>query len=868
MPFPDRLSCNRQVPILHNPRMQKTSPPARRVRIVTAFLCAGALIADAQTAGPGQFDRARLPAGLRKVPLERLSSGALLRLDRDGDLVETPAAHSERTRGILQSGMQGAEQAVALDSRVRANIRLGDDPAALPSGLRAQAEPHIARAPNNPDFLLATFQEGRFTNGGAVDCGFSVSHDGGLTWTRTLIPNLTTASGGAYERATDPVAAINGSGVAYLNMLGLTNNNNTGTLLLSRSTNGGASFGAPIVAYTSPNSDLFPDKNWFAVNTFSGTPAAGRIVVTFTLFANSDDTRHPILRVFSDNGGLSWSSAAPVHSNSKQVQGSQPVFLRDGRLAIVYWNFNGTGPSGDDFLEMVVSADGGVTFGAPKFITAVNIYDHPSIRDGAFLPSAATDRTTGNLYLVYQARHNSAPRILFTKSANAGTTWSTPIPISDNPAGSGVLNPAISASPDGQTLTAAFYDTRANPGSNTLVDMFLAQSFDGGATWQPNIRVTSESTNAALAPNTGTTAAPAYMLGDYLGIAESTNANVPAVPVWVDTRTGSPDPFVTRVGISPTADFTSWQAAHLSLGQINNPETGGPAGDADSDGEDNSSEFENGTDPNSASSVIHTSRQVNISTRARVEGGENVLIGGFIIVGPDPKRIIARAIGPSLTARGVTDALDDPTLELVPEGSASITNDDWQESDAVVIQATGVPPEDPRESAIVRTLAPGNYTAIVRSKTGTPGVGLVEFYDLDQPGASRFANLSSRGRIGTGAENVMIGGLIVGAGEGTAGAGSVRVVARGIGPSLTAQGISGALVDPELFLFNANGQVIASNDNWRQTQAAELQAVNLAPTDDREAALLATLVRGNYTAIVRGKGTGTGIALVEVYNIE
>ena len=161
---------------------------------------------------------------------------------------------------------------------------------------------------------------------------------------------------------------------------------------------------------------------------------------------------------------------------------------------------------------------------------------------------------------------------MFMKSPDAGTTWSAPIPISNNPAGAGVFNPAISASPDGQRLTAAFYDTRDNPGSTTLVDMYFAQSFDGGATWQPNIRLTTDSTNAALAPNTGPAQAPAYMLGDYLGVAESTNPNVPAVPVWVDTRTGSPDPFVTRIGLSPTFNFTSWQAARLSLGQINNPQ--------------------------------------------------------------------------------------------------------------------------------------------------------------------------------------------------------------------------------------------------------------------------------------------------------
>ncbi|MEP6955200.1 MAG: sialidase family protein [Chthoniobacterales bacterium] len=815
---------------------------------------------------PRTLDRGRLPAALRNVPLERLSSGALLRLDLDGDLVETPEARARRTNAAALTPGQSEAVTVALDQRVGPNIRLGDDPAALPSSTRAQAEPHIARALSDPDFLLATFQEGRLATGGAVDCGFSVTHDGGLTWTRALIPNLTHASGGPYDRTTDPVAAIALNGTAYLNTLGLSNTAQIGTLLVSRSTDGGNTFAPPVIAYNDPSGTVFVDKNWLTVNTFAATPTNGRLVATFTLFSNTGGLSHPIMRVFSDNGGSTWSSPAFVHAASTQAQGSQPTFLRDGRLAIPYWNFNGTDNFADDFLELVVSDDGGNTFGAPKFITPVQIYDQPSIRDGAFLPAAATDRNTGALFVTYQAVHNGAPRIMFTKSANAGDTWTTPIPISNNPAGSGVFNPAIASSPDGQTLTVAFYDLRNHPGSTTLVDMYLAQSFDGGATWQPNIRLTSKSSDATLAPNTGTASAPAYMLGDYLGIAGTPNPNVPAVPVWVDTRTGNPDPWVTRVGISATPNFTSWQAARLSLGQINNPALGGEAGDADGDGEDNLSEFRRGTDPNNAASVVHTSRPVNISTRARIENGENVLIGGFIITGPDPKRVILRAVGPSLTAFGVFGALADPTLELVPPSGAHVFNDDWRATSATMIEATGLAPQDDRESAIVRTLAPGAYTAIMRSKTSAPGIGIVEVYDLAPAAKARFANLSSRARVGVG-DRVMIGGFIVGAGGGSNGAGSVRVVARGIGPSLGQSGVADPLQNPELLVYDVNANLVGANDNWRETQEAELQALNLAPADNREAALAITLRRGNYTAIVRGKGGTTGVAVVEVYLI-
>jgi hypothetical protein len=810
---------------------------------------------------------------LRDVPLERLSSGALLRIDRDGDLVETAAEWSQRIASrTLASSKQNATAAVALDRRVGRNIRLGDDPAALPADRRAQAEPHIARAPADPDVLLATFQEGRFGNGGAANCGYSTSRDGGLTWSRALIPNTGAPSGGPYERVTDPVAGINGAGVAFLNTLGLiTRQTSTGqsdfdgSVLVSRSFDGGATFEPPILAYKEPNADTFADKNWMAINTFPGTPAAGRIVLTFTIFSNIGGANHAIARVFSDDQGVTWSSPAYVHSSNRQVQGSQPVFLADGRFVIVYWNFNGTTSSTDDFLEVVESFDGGNTFAAPRFVTSVAIYDQPTIRDGGFLPSATTDRTTSTVYVTYPAVHNGAPRIMFTKSGNPSAGWTAPIAVSDNPANTGVFNPAIAASPDGQTLTVAFYSTRDNPGSTTLVDMYLAQSFDGGATWQPNIRITSESTDATLAVNTGSASNPQYMLGDYLGIAEPTNANVPAVPVWVDTRTGNPDPFIARIGVSPSLNFASWRAARFSLGQINDPSIGGEAADADGDGENNRSEFLSNTDPIDPVSVFRIgARLLNISTRARVGStDESALIAGFVIDGAAPKRILARAIGPTLANFGVAGSLQDPTLQLVPRGSdTSITNDNWMESDPAAINETGHAPDDPREAAIVQTLPPGAYTAIVRGKNNSAGVALAEVYDVATGAAVKVTNLSSRGFVGVG-DNVMIGGIVIGPAEGTNGA---RVVLRGVGPTLAAMNVPNVLQDPELLLFNINGALIGYNDDWQQTQAGELSAVGLAPGDPREAAIIAALPSGHYTAIVRGKNQTSGVALVEAFD--
>lgn len=248
----------------------------------------------------------------------------------------------------------------------------------------------------------------------------------------------------------------------------------------------------------------------------------------------------------------------------------------------------------------------------------------------------------------------------------------------------------------------------------------------------------------------------------------------------------------------------------------------------------------------------------NIATRLQVETGENVLIGGIIVVGDVPKRVIIRALGPSLGAAGVAGTLDNPTLELFQGDTLLAANDDWKNDAESEIAETGVQPGDDREAAIVRTLEPGNYTAVLRGKGDTTGIGLVEAYDLDQRPDSKLGNISTRGFVGTGA-NVLIGGFIVGP--------TTKVVVRAIGPSLGNAGLAGALQDPALDLVNANGEVVGTNDNWKGTQRAELEAIGIQPSDDREAALIATLTAGNYTAVVRSAANATGVGLVEVYNL-
>ena len=251
---------------------------------------------------------------------------------------------------------------------------------------------------------------------------------------------------------------------------------------------------------------------------------------------------------------------------------------------------------------------------------------------------------------------------------------------------------------------------------------------------------------------------------------------------------------------------------------------------------------------------------LNISSRLSVQTGDNVLIAGLVIIGSDSKKVIVRGIGPSLT--GVPGALANPTLELHDGAGRLIrSNDNWKSTQQAEIQATGIPPTNDLESAIVETLAPGRYTAILRGKNSTTGIGLVEAYDLNASITSKLANISTRAFVSTG-DNVMIDGFIVGA----AGTGQRKVIIRAIGPSLT--GVNGALQDPTLELHNSTGATIASNDNWRDTQQAEIQATGIPPADIRESAIVKTLTPGRYTAIVRGKNGTTGVGLVEIYALQ
>ncbi len=254
---------------------------------------------------------------------------------------------------------------------------------------------------------------------------------------------------------------------------------------------------------------------------------------------------------------------------------------------------------------------------------------------------------------------------------------------------------------------------------------------------------------------------------------------------------------------------------------------------------------------------------LNLSTRAFISAGDNVVIGGFIISGTDPKTVVLRGLGPSLSDFGLSGVIGDPVLSVYDSSGAVIaTNDNWQmDPGQAEIAANGLEPASPFESATLQTLAPGAYTVTVAGKNAGQGIGLLELYDLSPLSQSKLANISTRGSVGAG-DNVLIGGFVIGD------VASNTVIVRALGPSLASSGVGNVLSDPVLTVYDTNGDALATNDNWQENLYADDISLNgLAPTDDAESATILHLPAGSYTAIINGAAGSTGVGLMEVYNL-
>jgi hypothetical protein len=250
----------------------------------------------------------------------------------------------------------------------------------------------------------------------------------------------------------------------------------------------------------------------------------------------------------------------------------------------------------------------------------------------------------------------------------------------------------------------------------------------------------------------------------------------------------------------------------------------------------------------------------NVSTRARVTNGEDVIIGGFVITGDIPRTVVLRGLGPSLTRSGVEDAAMDPVLTLFDStGAILASNDNWDVHDPATI-ASGLAPTEALESFVMATLPAGAYTAVLDTND-SPGIALFELYQLGNSAAAGVVNLSTRGRVGLGDDAIIAGFILTGDNV-------TRVIVRAIGPSLSAAGISHPLADPELELHDGNGSLIFRNDNWRSDQEAQIVQSGLAPSAEQESAIIAILPAGNYSAVARGVGGSEGVALVEIFALQ
>jgi hypothetical protein len=559
------------------------------------------------------------------------------------------------------------------------------------------------------------------------------------------------------------------------------------------------------------------DKQWF---TIDNTNSTGR---GFQYQFWSTDGNNYGGRQFSRsiNGGLTWMN--PINIPNSPAWGTLDVDS-NGNLFIGGVNLS----TNQIWCIQSTNAKNGAVVPTFDQRTAVQLGGHiafgePINPDGlvgqVFL---AVDRsgtiTNNNVYMLASIQptgFSTGSDVMFVRSTNGGQTFSAPRRINDDPVNHAKWHwfGTLSVAPNGR-IDAVWLDTRSAANNNDS-QLFYSYSLDGGNTWSRNV-ATSNSFNPFLGyPNQN-------KLGDYITIvSDNAGANV----AYAATFNGEEDIYYVRI-VSPPS--------HLG----------------------------------------------NISTRSFVQTGADVMIGGFIIEGNGPKTVIVRAIGPELTRFGVPNALADPALDLHNSTGALIaSNNNWQTtviggiitSDQVsAIQNSGHAPTQQSESAIIATLQPGNYTAIVRGVSNTTGVALVEVYDLSTDTASVLGNISTRSFVQTG-NNVMIGGFII------EGSGPKTVIVRGIGPELTRFGVPNALADPALDLHNSTGALIASNNNWQTTviggiitsdQVSAIQNSGHAPSDPSESAIIATLQPGNYTAIVRGVNNTVGVALVEVYDLQ
>lgn len=764
-----------------------------------------------------------LPASLNGTDPRTLSSGLYLSFALDGrygGLITRPSAL------VAASGINKGIPPVTLDARVGDDIRLGEDPAPLPSSQNSQAEPHIWRSAVNSELLVATFQEGRFAaDGGALDTGYAVSIDGGVSWRRGLIPGLTATSGGIYARATDPAAAVDLNG--QITIVTLASRNafaDGGTVVVCRSNDNGATF-LPPVPVANGTASVMLDKEWIAVNDYVGTPHPNRLVVTYT---SINGNTYNLYSAYSDSAGATWSTPLLIKPSDSYVnQATQPFFLPDGSLLVAYITRYANGTFR---IECKRSTDGGATYPATSTVavSSVSEWVDPELRNGSFLITLWIARQSGAAFLTYAARDNQGlPRVFVTRSTDNGATWSVPVVASDNPAGISVINPAVAATPDGQQVTVMYYDKRNTPvGGAGVVDVYSNTSYDGGATWQPGLRLTEYSSNYRVAPLTDS----GYMLGDYQGLVPPYSADQPAVAITMDTREGNADPYAIRYRLATAADYTGWQIARFSRAEFADPSSTGPLADFDGDGLCNVAEFTHQTNPRVADTgsiyqTVTTANTFTVTYRYRA------------------------AWGPAVSRWATsTDAIHWSPTNVSPTPNDFPTPSD--NTGMIQFPLTSSAPVYFREE----TASDQTYADAV------PGEVLVAHSD------SRLVNVSTRGQVKTGESQLIVGFVISG--------GAKSILVRGVGPTLAGMGVSNPLPDPQLDLtaIGVSNFTTLHNNDWSQGAATTTLFARLGaqplPEGSLDSAIVATLDAHPYSALLSDTQGRTGIALIEAYDAD
>ncbi|QKV80679.1 sialidase family protein [Amycolatopsis sp. Hca4] len=373
-----------------------------------------------------------------------------------------------------------------------------------------QVEPDIATDPNNPDVIVATFQQGRYTDGGSADPGYTTSQDGGKTWAAGNLPLLTKAVGGPFDRASDAVAAIGGDDAVYLQTIAFNQNDARSAVTVQRSDDGGLSFGPPVLVVDDNDVNIFHDKNWIVVDTSPTSPHRGRVYSVWSKFVTTGTVTHsPGVVSFSDDRGQTWSTPTSLTAADADTEGLLPLVQRDGSLTVVY----DLAVNNADFGTAQTSHDGGLTWSAPVTVAELRGVAVPGMRTGG-LPDAAIDPATGRIYLVWaDTRFNpdGLNDIALSTSRDGGRTWSTPAQVDPRVAGLDRFTPAIAAAGGSVHVT---YRTRGAAGTAPTVDQNYIASTDNGRTFGFEHTVGPPSDVAWAAE-----AHSQIFYGDYAGVA-------------------------------------------------------------------------------------------------------------------------------------------------------------------------------------------------------------------------------------------------------------------------------------------------------------------------------------------------------------